>query len=171
MTSSLIFTYLSWLEIPFAISSFHASKYQNRVPTLTINVLSRGTWRNDLSDTLDYCRLLKIPIYAVFSPYNVATRPYKPPFLRCYILRPNGSYLQQELREITLKAGGAYYGKCHTRCECRIALSTGVNGAASEIRTRSSPLSPYCYPPDGTTGLFLPSRPSTFRGRPSKDRA
>ncbi len=40
-------------KVPYPISSYRASEYQNRVPTLAINVLSKSTWRVDLSVTLD----------------------------------------------------------------------------------------------------------------------
>ncbi len=99
-------SYFRGFKLPSPISSYRASEHQNRVPTLAINVLSKSTWRVDLSDTLDYCQLLKIPLYVVFSPYHVATRPYKPPFLRCYILQGDGTYQVQELRVITMKEQG-----------------------------------------------------------------
>ncbi|TFG18349.1 MAG: Uma2 family endonuclease [Promethearchaeota archaeon] len=94
------------LSIPHTISSYNSSKYDQKIPDLAVNVLSKTTWRNDLSENVDVCKNLKIPVYAIFSPFKVASSIYNPPFLRVYILEQDGSYREEELRSITLKEGG-----------------------------------------------------------------
>ncbi len=37
-------------ELPEAMPSYKAQKYGNRLPDLAINVLSKSTWKNDLSE-------------------------------------------------------------------------------------------------------------------------
>ncbi len=93
------------LKIPYSLSSYHASRFQNRVPTMVINVFSKSTWRADVGEHVDYCKLLKIPIYIVFPAYHVTSAIYKPPFLRAYILQPTGEYEIHELRELTINEG------------------------------------------------------------------
>ncbi|MHA1974756.1 MAG: hypothetical protein ACTSW1_17295 [Candidatus Hodarchaeales archaeon] len=95
-------SYFRGLKIPYMISSYHAKRFQNRVPTLAINVLSKSTWKTDIGENVDSCRLLKIPIYVVFPSYHVATKIYQPPFLRAYILQDDGSYSIKELKDITI---------------------------------------------------------------------
>lgn len=92
--------------MPEALSSYKAKDFDNRIPTLAVNVLSKSTWRSDLSENVDLCRILGIPIYVVFSPFFVTSTVYRPPFLRVYILGDDGSYRQSELRKITLVEGG-----------------------------------------------------------------
>jgi hypothetical protein len=67
---------------------------------MAINILSSSTWRSDLAEKLDYCRLLKIPLYIVFPPYHVASNLYKPPFVRAYILQDDGTYQIKELHQV-----------------------------------------------------------------------
>jgi len=85
-------------SIPYTLSSYRATDYQNRVPALAINILSKNTWRADLSENLDLCRALKIPVYLVFAPFNVASKYYQPPFVRAYQIQEDGSYTIVELR-------------------------------------------------------------------------
>lgn len=94
------------LTIPHALSSYDSSQYEGKVPDIAINVLSKSTWSKDLSEVVEACRDLSIPIYAIFSPYMVATKRYAPPFLRVYILEEDWTYRLEELRGITLKEGG-----------------------------------------------------------------
>ncbi|MHA1857048.1 MAG: hypothetical protein ACTSYY_13485 [Promethearchaeota archaeon] len=98
-------SYFRDLKVPYSLSSYHASRFQNRVPTMVINVFSKSTWRADIGEHVDYCKLLKIPIYVVFPAYYVTSAIYKPPFLRAYILQPSGEYKIQELREISMEEG------------------------------------------------------------------
>ncbi|MHA1147886.1 MAG: Uma2 family endonuclease [Promethearchaeota archaeon] len=93
------------LKLSQTLSSYKASKHGNRVPDLVVNVLSKSTWRNDLSENVDTCKDLGIPVYAVFSPYKVTSATYHPPFLRVFILQDNGMYEQKDLRNITLEEG------------------------------------------------------------------
>lgn len=101
-------TYFKDLQIPYTLISYHAEKFDNRVPTMAINILSKSTWRSDLAEKLDYCRLLKIPLYVLFASYHVATEIYRPPFARAYILQENGEYKIHELREITVSVSGEF---------------------------------------------------------------
>ncbi|MGV9205048.1 MAG: hypothetical protein ACOC44_13635 [Promethearchaeia archaeon] len=75
------------------------------MPDLAINVLSKSTWRADLSENVDICKSLEIPIYVVFSPYKVSSKIYHPPFLRVHILTDDGISDQQDLYGITLEEG------------------------------------------------------------------
>ncbi|WP_457559576.1 hypothetical protein [Candidatus Harpocratesius sp.] len=95
-------SFFKGLSIPYTLSSYKAQLYQNRVPTMVINILSKSTWRADVGEHVDYCKLLKIPIYVVFSAYHVASAIYKPPFLRAYILQSTGDYKIVEVRETTI---------------------------------------------------------------------
>jgi len=94
-------------KISHSLSSYDARKHEGKVPNLAINVLSKSTWRADLSDHADTCKILGIPVYVVFSPYKVASKIYAPPFLRVFILQEEGSYKQIELHNTTLNEGEA----------------------------------------------------------------
>ena len=74
------------LKISHTLSSYKAREHGGRIPDLAINVLSKNTWRNDLSENVDKCKDLSIPVYALFSPYEVTSKVYHPPFLRVFIL-------------------------------------------------------------------------------------
>lgn len=92
--------------IPYTLSSYHAAEYSNRIPDLAINILSKSTWRADLSDNLEYCRLLQIPRYIVFFPYIIAPRAYTPPFLRVYCLdEPSGTKFV-DVRDLCIDPSG-----------------------------------------------------------------
>jgi Uma2 family endonuclease len=93
-------SYFKGLQIPHTLSSYYAEKFNNRVPTMAVNILSSSTWCSDLAEKLDYCRLLKIPLYIVFPPYHVASNLYKPPFVRAYILQDDGTYQINELHQV-----------------------------------------------------------------------
>ena len=93
------------LKIPYAISSYDASKHGGRIPDMAINILSKSTWSKDLSETVDICKDIGISVYVVFSPYKVTSNLYKPPFLRAFLLKEDGSYEQKDLLSITLKEG------------------------------------------------------------------
>lgn len=94
------------LDIPYALPSYRASDFQNCVPELAVNILSKSTWAKDLSLNLDTCRILKIPCYVVYSAYRVGPFVYKPPFLRVYLLQDDGEYHLHEIREIATAEGG-----------------------------------------------------------------
>jgi len=91
------------LKIAYTLSSYDARKYEGRIPDMAINVLSRSTWSKDLSETVDICKDLGISIYVVFSPYEVTSNIYNPPFLSVFILKEDESYQQKDLHNITLK--------------------------------------------------------------------
>ena len=90
------------LQIPYTLSSYDGNKFNNRPPDLAINILSKHTWKDDIGKNLDKCHILQIPIYLVFPSYHVATKFYKPPFMRVYILQESGNYDQIELREVAI---------------------------------------------------------------------
>ncbi|MEX2715243.1 MAG: hypothetical protein Q6370_002960 [Candidatus Sigynarchaeota archaeon] len=85
-------------SIPYSMSSYNAREHGNRVPSMAINILSRSTWKTDLSENMEYARMVKIPVYVVFAPFDVASRPYQPPFARSYLLQTDGGYKIKELR-------------------------------------------------------------------------
>lgn len=94
------------LHIPYTLSSYRASKFNDRVPTIAFNVLSKSTWHADLGEHVDYCNRLGILVYVVFPAFHVATEFYRPPFLRAYIRQPNGEYHQEELHAVSLGNDG-----------------------------------------------------------------
>lgn len=100
-------SYFRDLDIPYTLSSYHADQFDNRVPTMAINILSESTWRSDLAEKVDQCRFLEIPLYIVFPSYHVANEIYKPPFLRAYVLQENGKYETKEVRETINPSLGA----------------------------------------------------------------
>ncbi|MHA1697504.1 MAG: hypothetical protein ACTSWN_01545 [Promethearchaeota archaeon] len=88
------------------LSSYDASNFGNRVPDLAINVLSKGTWHDDIGLHVDLCRAIGIPVYIIFLPYPVAGFPYSPPFLRVYSLQDDGNYSIRELRSLSVDRTG-----------------------------------------------------------------
>jgi Uma2 family endonuclease len=98
-------SYFKDFDISNELPSYRASEHGNRVPTMAVNVLSKRTWRDDLSDNMETCQLLKIPLYVVFAPYHVATWQYEPPFLRAYYLDESGFYRPHDLKSIIGKEG------------------------------------------------------------------
>ncbi|TXT64252.1 MAG: hypothetical protein BAJALOKI1v1_590012 [Promethearchaeota archaeon] len=101
-------SYFRGLKIPYTLASYHANKFDNKVPTMAINILSKSTWRSDFAEKPEYCRLLEIPLYISFPPYHVTKNIFKPPFIRAYILQNNGTYQIHELREITITESGEW---------------------------------------------------------------
>lgn len=94
------------LKIPYTLSSFRSSEFNNQKPTMVVNIFSKSTWKNDLGLNMDTSRLLEIPIYVLFSPYLSSPKTYKAPFLRIYILKEDGDYHVKETREVCLDDGG-----------------------------------------------------------------
>jgi hypothetical protein len=92
-------------SIPYTLSSYRAKNFGNKVPTLAINVLSKSTWRADLSDIAEFAKGLKIPVFIVYGAYNVTTTVFKPPFVRAYIMQAEGTYIPKEIRLIGGKEG------------------------------------------------------------------
>ena len=90
------------LQIPYTLSSYEGKKFENRVPDLAINILSKSTWEKDIGKNLDKCRVLQIPVYVIFPSYHVATKIYKPPFMRVYILQDTGNYEMIDLRDVAI---------------------------------------------------------------------
>jgi Uma2 family endonuclease len=101
---------VSWfkdLQIEHTLSSYRAAEHENQVPVLAINILSKSTWHDDVGEHVDECRLVGIPVYVIFAPYDVGSRMYKPPFLRAYVMNETGEYQVRELRKVTMQEGGA----------------------------------------------------------------
>ncbi|MFX1259283.1 MAG: hypothetical protein ACFFAN_15620 [Promethearchaeota archaeon] len=48
---------------------------------------------------------------AVFNPFKVTSNIYNPPYLHMFILKVDGSYKQEELRNITLNEEEKIYEK------------------------------------------------------------
>lgn len=99
-------SYFRDLQIPYALSSYRAERFNSRVPTMAINVLSKSTWKTDIGETVDHCKLLEIPLYVVFPPFHVATAIYRPPFLRAYFLQDDGDFQVKELKQLTVTGQG-----------------------------------------------------------------
>ncbi len=97
-------SFFKGLKIPHTLTSYQADKFNNKVPTAAINILSRSTWRSDLAEKIDFSRLLEIPLYIVFPSYHVAINLYKPPLVRAYVLQDDGKYQIHELRKITVSS-------------------------------------------------------------------
>jgi hypothetical protein len=96
-------------KIPITLSSYKAVEYGNKIPHLVINILSKSTWRNDLSENVDICRLLKIPYYVVFCPFDVATSTYTPPFLRIYSFTDGNQNINfKDFRDVCIDSNGEF---------------------------------------------------------------
>jgi len=93
--------------IPYTLSSYRAADYQDKVPALAINILSKSTWRADVGENVDLCRALRIPVYIIFAPFDVASKHYRPPFARAYVLMADGSHAIREQRNTCVDAAGA----------------------------------------------------------------
>ncbi len=94
------------LSIPYTLSAYHANQFNERIPNMAINILSKSTWRSDLAEKVDICRLLEVPLYVVFPTYQVAIELYNPPFLRAYVLQSDGAYKIFEVQKVALRPGG-----------------------------------------------------------------
>ncbi len=79
-------TYFRNFKLDYTLSSYDAAKFNNRVPDMAINILSKSTYLKDLGYTADICQELKIPVYVIFSTHDISVSLYRPPFLRVHIL-------------------------------------------------------------------------------------
>ncbi|MHA1268246.1 MAG: hypothetical protein ACTSPY_00545 [Candidatus Helarchaeota archaeon] len=91
-------SYFKGMKLKYTLSSYDAAKFNNRIPDMAINILSKSTYLKDLGYTMDMCESLKIPIYVLFSSHDFSISYYKPPFLRVFILNEDGIY-----KRITIK--------------------------------------------------------------------
>ena len=119
-------SYFKNFKIDYSLSSYKASKFNNRIPDMAINILSKSTWRADVGEHVDYCRMLKIPKYILFCPYHVAKNAYKPPFLRVYTLQENGDYHIQELRKVSYEEGNKIDTKIKISFNSTIPFDIGL---------------------------------------------
>ncbi len=93
------------ISIPHELTSYKASEFGNRVPDVAINVLSRSTWRRDLLDIMEQSASLGILFYIVYTPYHVATRKYRAPFMRVHKLNSLGRYDIVDIRKVACVEG------------------------------------------------------------------
>ncbi len=91
------------VSIPEELPSYNASNFNHRIPDLVINVLSKSTWRKDLSEIQEICRRLKIPIYILLLPYPIAPKIFPLPFLRVYILNEKNMYESFEINRFMVE--------------------------------------------------------------------
>ncbi|MHA1714663.1 MAG: hypothetical protein ACTSXP_03380 [Promethearchaeota archaeon] len=95
--------FLNW-KLDGLLSSYRAEEFNNRIPDVVINILSKSTYRADLSEHKECCQQLGIPCYIVFVPFNMESCPYKPPFLRVYLL-DGEQYREVNVRSVALVEG------------------------------------------------------------------
>lgn len=119
-------SYFKGLHVDHTLSSYKAAEHGGRVPDLVINILSQSTWTRDVGVTVETCQALGIPVYVIFAPYDVASRIYKPPFLRAHVMGSAGRYQVHELREVTLKAGGVMKQEQVIDCGERLPFLFGL---------------------------------------------
>jgi len=91
-------TYFKNMNLKYTLSSFDSAKFDNKVPVMAVNILSKSTYLKDLGYIRDLCQELKIPIYVIFSTHDFSISLYKPPFLRVYILNGEGTYTEKTIR-------------------------------------------------------------------------
>ncbi len=96
--------FLGWKMDKF-LSSFDSELFNNKVPILGINILSRRTWRADIGENVDICKLIGLKYYIVYAAYHVASDFYQPPFLRVYRLVDN-AYISEDLKEVAIREDG-----------------------------------------------------------------
>ncbi|GAB4308103.1 MAG: hypothetical protein Kow0069_06060 [Promethearchaeota archaeon] len=88
------------------LSSYDASKFGNRVPTVAFNVLSRSTFNKDIGYDVEVSRAIGVPVYLVFLAYPIPGFPFDPPFCRAYLLGDDGYYAVRDLRELSVDESG-----------------------------------------------------------------
>jgi Uma2 family endonuclease len=120
------------MSLPVQLSSYRAAECGGRVPDLAINVISKSTWRADVGENVDLCNMVKIQVYVIFAPFHVASRPYKPPFLRAYLMDEHGAYQARELREATIAAGKEVNWDATIDCGGRLPFKLGLQELAGE---------------------------------------
>jgi Uma2 family endonuclease len=96
-------SYFPKLSVPFLLSSYCASDFDNRVPTMAVNILSKSTYKSDIGENVDICRINKIPVYIVFASHPIGINLYRPPFLRIYLLQQTGKYEMIETTTIAMR--------------------------------------------------------------------
>ncbi|MHA1266063.1 MAG: hypothetical protein ACTSRS_12600 [Candidatus Helarchaeota archaeon] len=86
------------LKLNYTLSSYDSAKFDNKIPLMAINILSKSTYLKDLGFLKDLCQELKIPLYVIFSTHNISILLYKPPFLRVHFLNKDGTYQEKTIR-------------------------------------------------------------------------
>jgi Uma2 family endonuclease len=157
--------------LPYTLSSYRAADHNNRIPALAINILSKSTWRADLSENLDICRLLRIPAYVVFAPFDVATRFYHPPFLRVYQLQEGGSYSIEERRDSCVDEGGRMIDAELVSLGGNIPLRVGIEQLEGKHEKTQHRFRLILVEKDVSTRLLTKLEQERTRGDKEKDRA
>jgi Uma2 family endonuclease len=106
------------MSIPYEISSYNSDEFDGRVPDIAVNILSKSTWRKDFLDNSVDCSILLIPLYIVYTPYNVATKNFRAPYLRVHKLNAD-----QDYDIFNIKAVASIEGKPEIKEENLISLS------------------------------------------------
>ncbi len=109
-------SYFINFKLSYTLSSFNSSKFDNKVPSLAINILSKSTYLKDLGYTKDLCHELKIPVYIIFSTHDFSISMYKPPFLRVHLL------VDDKYNEITIN--GELFDDDHNLIENNIVKTS-----------------------------------------------
>ncbi|MHA1341368.1 MAG: hypothetical protein ACTSRZ_16905 [Promethearchaeota archaeon] len=130
-------SYFKNLKIDYTLTSYRAEKYNNRIPDLAINILSKNTYLKDFSIHLEQIELLKIPVYIIFSSFNFNIDLYKPPFLRAYILEESGEYKIRTLKEVSIDENGNLIKKNLIDLRPHLSFMVGVKRSDMEHETNT----------------------------------
>ncbi len=99
-------SYFRKFSIPYELSSYKAERYDNRVPDMAINILSKSTYNQDIGMHVERCRSIGVPVYLVINPHLPKPLELKSPFLRVYYrTNTDEPYQVHELRSPCIKEG------------------------------------------------------------------
>ncbi len=108
------------------LPSYDSTNFNDKTPDLVINILSKSTWRKDLSEIQELCRALKIPLYIIFMAYPLAPRMFTTPFARVYSLDHNNIYTVRELNEYTIIKGEFVNNNARIALNDKIPFDIGI---------------------------------------------
>ncbi|MHA1819212.1 MAG: hypothetical protein ACTSU2_04755 [Promethearchaeota archaeon] len=98
--------FIDWEFNDGALDSYDAAQFGNRIPDLVVNILSKSTYMNDLTNIKEFSLRLGIPYYIIFAPFNISAPAFNPPFLRVYELnRNNAKYNEITLNHVAIIEG------------------------------------------------------------------
>ncbi len=80
------------------LSSYNELEFDLRRPTMTINILSKSTYTNDIGLTANNCMMLGIPVYVAFSDHLPKPEAVKAPHLEIYY-KENNKYSIETLKD------------------------------------------------------------------------
>jgi Uma2 family endonuclease len=95
-------SFLNEFQIHQLLSSYQSAEFKNRIPNLAINILSKATYKSDVGENVDICKIVQIPVYIIFCSHPIGSGIYRPPFLRVYMLNEKGQYSIFESRNYVL---------------------------------------------------------------------